>query len=347
MVNKYKRILLIELAGIGDAVLSMPAIRNLRRNYPHSTLYYLTFSEPAQVINGCPYLDDIYVLSKKKRYIFTNLSIAKKLRDWHPQVAVNLYQHYTLKGTLNCFFLLKYINPSITVGRNTDGKGFFYDIKIEDTLDTQRHDVEYKLDLLRALGCKIEDKHLELWPGQDDIDRVSEFLNNRSISESDFLIGINPGAHRLTHRWSWENFAQVADILIDRFKAKIIITGSKEESLLGKLIVKKVRRSIIDTVGVFTLTQLLALIKRCNLFITNDTGPMHIANALRIPMVAIMGPGGLKTAPYQRENCIIVRKEVSCSPCYKFKCKDLRCLKGVTVEEVIEAVEKVIRGAKD
>jgi heptosyltransferase-2 len=225
----------------------------------------------------------------------------------------------------------------MTVGRNTDGKGFFYDIKIEDTLNTEKHDVEYKLDLIQALGCKIDNKELEVWCNEFDIKKVEDFLKNNSISDSDMLIGINPGAHRPSHRWDWKNFAEVADALAVKYKARIIITGAKNESWLGKRINHIMINKPINAMGKLSLTQLIALIRRCNLFITNDTGPMHIANALKIPLIAIMGPGSMKTAPYQNENCIILNKKVSCYPCYKFKCNDMRCLKSITVNDVIQA----------
>ena len=135
----------------------------------------------------------------------------------------------------------------------------------------------------------------------------------------------------------------VADELSKRHKASIIITGSKADRELAKKISLKMSHQPIDTSGRFSLTQLTALIKRCHLYITNDTAPMHIANALKIPLVAIMGPGTMKTAPYQKNNCIVLKKDVGCSPCYKFKCKDMRCLKGITVDEVIQASEILLK----
>jgi len=342
-----KKILLIELAGIGDIILSGPAIKNLRSSYPGSSIYLLTFAGPAELIRKSPYLDMVFVLHKGLKGVFNDILVLNELRRLHTDVAINLKQHYTLNGAMKMALLLKFIRPKKTLGRNTDDKGFFYDIKIEDKINTERHDVEYKLDLIQALGCYIKDKRLEVWFDDFDIRKVKDFLEENSILDSDFLIGINPGGYRPSRRWNWENFAKVAEVLAKIYSAKIIITGAKYERWLAERISRKMSAQAIDASGKLSLTQLIALIKRCNLYITNDTAPMHIANALKTHLVAITGPGTMKTVPYQKENSIILKKDVECSPCYKFRCKDMKCLKIITVDEVIEACKKLLKDEKN
>ena len=179
------KILLIELAGIGDVVLSSPAIKNLRLNHPKAVIYFLSFSGPAQLLQKCPYLDKNFVFNKGWRWTFNNLRVAKQLRNLSVDIAVNLEEHYTLNGALKMYLLLKFIGPKKTVGRNTDGKGSFYNIKIEDRLDTKRNDVEYKLDLVRALGGDVKDKRLEVWFDDSDAKRINELLNQNSVLNSD------------------------------------------------------------------------------------------------------------------------------------------------------------------
>jgi heptosyltransferase-2 len=339
-----KKILLIELAGIGDVVLSSPVIKNLRSRDADSSIYFLAYSGPAEILKKSPYLDRIFIFHKVLKGTLSNIYVIKKLRNLEIDIAVNLYQHYTLGGAINMESLLKSIRPKRTLGRNTDGKGFFYDIKIEDTIITTRHDVEYKLDLIRALDCNIDDKKLEVWVDDSDMVKVKEFLQRHSISDSDLLIGINPGSHRPAHRWDWENFAKTAGELAKIYKAKIIITGTKAELGLARKISLKMSVKPVVSAGLLTLGQLVALIRRCNLYISNDTGPMHIANALGTPLIAIIGPGTMKTAPYQKDNCIILKKDVECSPCYKFRCKDTKCLNMITVDEALGACKKLLGG---
>ena len=337
-----EKILLIELAGIGDAILSTPAIRNLRKTHPDSSIYFVTLPHPAQLLKKSPYLNEVFILRNGLRCVLNNIHVLIKLRKLKIEVAVNLKQHYAIGGILKMYVLLKLIKPKQTIGRNTDGKGFIYDIKVKDKMDTQRSDVEYKLDLIRILGCEVKDKNLEVWFDQSDIKALNEFLRSNSVSDSDFLIGINPGAHRPAHRWSWQRFVAVADELAKKFNAKIIITGSKNESTLAGKVCRSISSGSIDTSGKLSLGQLIALISKCKLYISNDTGPMHIANALGVPLIAIMGAGSMKTAPFQRNKCVLLKKPVACSPCYKYRCSDLKCLSLISPIDVINAAENLV-----
>lgn len=342
MMNS-KKILLIELAGIGDTILSTPAIRNLRENHPNSFIYLLTFTQPASLLQKSPYLNRIFIFHKGFKGMLNNFLVLNELRGLRLDAAVNLYQHYSLKGAIKMALLFKFIHPQKTIGRNTDGKGFFYDIKIEDAINSPRHDVEYKLDLVKALGCEIKDKRPRVRVDGLDIEKVEGLLEKSSVSGSDLLIGINPGGHRPSRRWDWKNFAQVCQALTTRYRMKIIITGTKDEDRLVRKIASALPAQIVDTCGKLSLSQLAALIRRCNLYITNDTGPMHIANALGTPLVAIIGPGPMKTAPYLSDKCIILKKDVDCSPCFKFRCKDMRCLRTITTDEVIKACDVLLK----
>lgn len=332
-----KQILLIELAGIGDLVLSSPLIRNLKDNNPGTAIYFLSFADTAGLLQKSPYLDRVFVLRKSLWGFMDNLFVLNKLRKLDIDLAINLKQHYTFSGAIKMYLLLRFIKTKQSLGRNTDGKGFFYNIKIDDKINTPRHEVEYKLDLLTILGYDIKNKKLEVWFDDSDKIETDDFLESKGILDSDLLIGINPGGFRPTRRWNWKNFSGIAEILTKKYKAKIIITGTKGEGWLAEKIGLSASCQIIDSCGKLSLTQLAALIKRCNLYISNDTGPMHIANALGTPLLAIIGPGRVKLAPYQEKNCIILKKQVECAPCYKFHCRDMRCLKNITPDEVIGA----------
>lgn len=339
-----KRILIIELAGLGDIVLSSPAIRDLRQHYPDSSIYFLSFPRTSGLLRKSSYIDKVYELRKGMGGILNNITLISQLRRLQIDIAINMYQHYTWRGLISMFLLFVLIKAKRTLGRNTDGKGFFYDIKIEDATDSHRHEVETKLALIQALGCDIKDRGLEVWFDDGDRKETGDFLRNRGILASDLLIGINPGGFRPSRRWNWDRFAQVCDILAREYKAKIIITGSKSEvDLANKIKEKTVIKPVVST-GKLSLTQLAALISRCNLYISNDSGPMHMANALRTPLVAIMGAGRPKIYPYQKTNCLIVKKDALCAPCYKFSCRDMRCLNLITVDEVIRASKTLLKG---
>lgn len=337
------KILLIELAGIGDTVLSTPLIRNLRFYFPDAYIGYLTFSASEQLMCKSNYLDKIFILRRNGAGIFENFSVLMQLRQFKFDLVVNLYQLYTKIGAWKMAMLFNFLKPEKSIGRDTDNKGFFYNIKVKDSMALQKHDVESKLDLLRVLGYEAKDYQLEVCCDELDIQAVREFLKGESVSDSDILIGLHPGANRPSRRWDIDKFALAADQLIKIYNAKIIITGGPNERKLAASLKSKMSGCSIDVSGRFSLPQIVALFKRLNLFITNDTAPMHIANALGTPLISIMSCGGLKTVPYQKENFIALMKDVDCAPCYKYTCRHRKCHNLITPGMVINASNQLLK----
>lgn len=340
-----RKILVIELAGIGDLIMASPAIRALRRRYPDAYIAILCLVRSKDLIRSCPYIDELFVFNENlllPRAVWRNLCTIIRIRKKIFDIAINLYYLYSMKGALKMKFLLLLIKAKKTLGRDTNGKGPFYDIKIDDSLSWRKHHVECIMDVVMILDCKGSNYAQEVWISEEDEKYIQEFLNKASLSKKQFIIGINPGANRPSRCWPVENFAQVADTLAERYNAKIVITGSQREMKLAARLSNMMKAKPIITTGRFSLSQLSGFIKRCNLYITNDTGPMHIANALERPLIAIMGPGPLELSPYNRKNCIIVRKKVECSPCYKFYCKSLVCLKIIPPADVLNAVDALL-----
>lgn len=339
---EYKKILLIDLAGIGDMIMSSVPIINLREHYKRAQISILTYPNPAKAVFKCPLLNQVHVLSNNFFSGIRNLSVLTSLRKENFDLAINLHQHYSLTGALKMRILLFLINAKKTAGRNTDGKAQFYDIKILDTIYADKHNVDYKLELLQAVGCPIKEKRLRIWFDEVDVKEANKFLKENSISETDLIIGINPGAARISHRWPWQRFKETAEHLINNHEAKIIITGSREDSLLAQRI-KQEKENVIVATGKLSMTGLFALMQSMHLFITNDTGPMHIANALGLATVAIMGTKVMKSSPYQKENCQIVKADIDCKICYKQNCRSLDCMQSIKTDQVITAASKLLK----
>ncbi|MBN3038760.1 MAG: glycosyltransferase family 9 protein [Candidatus Omnitrophica bacterium] len=343
-INSSDKMLIIQLAGIGDLVMASPTLRALRAKYPNAKIAFLSLARTKDMIRHCPYIDRVFTFEEKLSpgTIWRNLQAILKIRREHFDVAANLHNLYSSSGTAKMCFLLFLIKAKKTVGRNTNAKGAFYDVKVDDSMPLSKHQVECIMDVARALHCRADNYKLEVWaPKEEDI-HVFDFIEKESGAKGRFTIGINLGGIRPSRRWPVENFAKVADVLSEKYNAQIVITGSKSEIKLAQDMQRMMRATPIISSGVFSLTQLVAFIRRCDLFISNDSGPMHIANALEKPLVAIIGPGYPQVRPYNKQNCIVLKKEVACSPCYKFDCKSLECLKSIKVNDVLEAVTKLL-----
>ncbi|MEE9118705.1 MAG: glycosyltransferase family 9 protein, partial [Calditrichia bacterium] len=186
---------------------------------------------------------------------------------------------------------------------------------------------------------------LEVPVFDEDREFVSDFLAQNNISDKDLLIGLNPGAFRSSRCWFNERWAQLADWLIEEYGSKVIITGGESEREMINEIVNSMKKKSAIIATDFTLKQLAALLEKLNLFITNDTGPMHIATAMQTPLIAIFGPGDVyRVPPYcQRDRAVILRKDVDCErPCYQFKCNDRKCMELITTDDVIKAVKRTL-----
>jgi ADP-heptose:LPS heptosyltransferase len=189
------------------------------------------------------------------------------------------------------------------------------------------------------LGADTANHDLEIKIPEEDSIFIKNFLMKEGIQDSDALIGINPGAPWPSKRWPIENFAELIYRLQDVLDCKIVITGSAEEKDIAEKLKKISRTDIIIATGKTTIKQLAALIKRFNLYITNDTGSMHIAAALDVPIVAIFRAGHIdRNRPYMKpEKFIVLSENVDCGPCQLVECDSLKCLRLISPQDVLKS----------
>ena len=336
------RILLINLGGVGDLVMASTAIRVLRDKFPQAEIDILVLSKVEDIVKNCPYIDRYFLLflGYPLSNMCRNIATLIKLRKFHFDLAINLHRIYTLRGSLKIFLFLQIIKAKKALGRDTGGKGFFYDFKIKDSVGSARHQIDSMLEIVGFLEADANDKRLEVWCHSEKID---DFLKENNLTPHEPIIGIHPGANRQSRRWPQDRFARVADKLIERFGAKIVITGSRDELGLAKEIAGLMKNPVVISSGRFLLVELFSFLRMCKLYITNDTGPMHLADFLNIPMVVIAGSDNSSLPYNKKDNCIILKKNFSCSPCFKNYCRKLSCLKAVTLDEVLLAAEKLLR----
>jgi len=234
-----------------------------------------------------------------------------------------------------------------SVGYNIRGKGILLTVKLK--VQKNKHEIERCLDVVRAIGANTKNRNPILIISDEDRSFAQNFLELNGISKKDLVIGIHPGAPFPPRRWPKERFAQVADELMKRHKAKIIFFGSPDEVWLTNEIIGLMKEKPINAAGKTTIKKLAALIRKCDLFIGNDSSPMHIAAAMKVPVIALFGPGEYpRFAPYG-EGHVVIRKVLKCSPCEQYmygdKCKRgiAYCMNAITVQEVMRAAEKLIK----
>jgi heptosyltransferase-2 len=339
---QYKRILIFNVNWLGDVLFSTAAIRNIRRNFPESFIACVIPSRCYHVLKGNPHLDEIIIFDEKDRHKNTleKLRFISRLRSKKFDVAFLL--HRSLTRALIC----RLAGIPERIGYFTKKRQFLLTKKIAAPDIQSLHRIDYYLNIIEKAGLRCEDRFTEFFFGDEERDFVEVALAKKGIDRVDLLIGINAGGNWNLKRWPLEHWAILADELIKRFKAKVIISGSVSDSVLARQVSQSMKNELIIACGAFNLKQLGALFKRLDFFITADTGPLHIANAVGAKnIVALFGPTSPKiTGPYPTNNVIVLAKDVGCAiPCYMAGCKDNRCMKAITPEEVLGHIGALIK----
>ncbi len=327
---------------IGDAVMCEPALRGLRSLFPQAEVTLLAKAAVAELFIGYPGVDRIVVYNDRDVHagLAGKWTLAGTLRRHQFDLAV-LFQN-----AFEAAFLTWLAGIARRYGYATDGRVFFLTdpVAVPDRA-TLIHQVGYYWNLLKPLGLAGEPSAPALVISAGEERTMESRLASAGIGPGDVVIGVNPGStYGSAKRWLPERFAETARRLIDRVRkdegkeAAVMILGAKGEEALGKSIAALVETRSVVLSGTTTIRELMAATRRCRLLLTNDTGPMHIAAAFGVPVVAVFGPTDWRTtSPYGQEQSI-VREPVDCAPCFLRECPiDHRCMTRVSVERVYEA----------
>ncbi len=335
VVNK-KRILVIKLGAFGDTILITPSLRALRAKFPNAQIEVLIKNQFKDVLQLCPYIDDLIILKQKGFFALMKKILAIRHKDFNLSVD---FQNNNLSHMIAFSSGIKE-----RFGFNNKKLGFLLNYGIKDTRKNC-DPVTHQVQVLKSLGIEGDiDKRLELWLSVHDENNVQEFLKQSWYSSEQMLIGINALASPrwVSKAWTLESYAKVADMLANKFNARIIFTGTKDSKGVIEEIIKHTQCRPVNAAGKTTMMQLGALIKRCAVLITVDSAPMHIAAALKVPFVALFGPTDpVRHLPFAEKSALI-RKELSCSACYSRRCFRKNCMREITVEEVYEAAVNLL-----
>jgi heptosyltransferase II len=330
---------------IGDAVMSEPALSAIRQAFPKADITLLVKPAIAELFQQHPAIDHLLVYEHRGRHarLSGKWALGSELRRGRFDVAI-LFQN-AFEAALLAFLA----GIPRRYGYGTDGRAFLLSDAITAPNRTAlAHQTQYYLDLLRPLGITPLPAAPRLFVSDSEEERMTQRLMEAGIQATERLIGINPGStYGSAKRWLPERFAQAADRMVEQFGGRVVIVGAAGEEALGQAIAEKMLSKPVVLSGRTSIRELMAVIKRCRPFVTNDTGPMHIAAAFGVPVVAIFGPTDFRTTSPFGETHQIVRQPVECSPCLLRECPiDHRCMTGVTVEHVCEAAAKQLHMQK-
>jgi ADP-heptose:LPS heptosyltransferase len=367
-LKHVERVLVVRLDEIGDVILTIPFLRELRRNLPDARITLLVRPAIKDLVELCPYVNEVLTYepptSRYWRSVQATSRALQLTREhlWRSNYDLAIAPRWDVDTYWGS--MVTYLSGArqrlAYSGQVTEEK-----VRLNAGLDrlfTQvidggalRHEVEKNLDLIALMGGSVEQDGLELWFGEADELFADRILERQGIHDDDLLIAVAPGAGHPKRIWPISNFIEMGTWFKENCRGFLVVVGSKEEKQLGDKLEAHLGTSIINAVGQTSLREAGALLKRCHLFIGNDAGPMHLAAAAGLPVIEISchpchslgGSNGHVNSPARfgpwRVPQVILRPARALDPCSDACISDLtHCIQEVSVEQVKEAMTTLL-----
>ncbi len=347
--QQVERVLAIRLDSLGDVLLTTPAIRAIKETIPTAHVTLLASPVGAEVGKLSPGIDDVIVCqvpwidpyrllpqdSQREMAMIQTL----RERQFDGAIIFTSYHQSPLPAAYMCYLADIPLRHAATV----DGGGSLLTTRHKHPPDLM-HEVERGLDLVRPLGFTTRAKEMVLKVSHDDMAQMQNELCDRGIDVTKSLAVVHPGCNFQARTYPWGNYVRVADLLVERLNCEVVFTGSEDERELISNIQSWMKQPSTSMAGKTNLKRLAALVKAADIVVTNNTGPMHVAAAMKTPVVALFA---LTNPPSQWRPWMVpyrlLNKPAPCAYCYNRVCPvGHECLTQVTPEEVVEAAGELI-----
>ena len=337
-----ERVLVRATNWVGDVVMSTPALAGIRKSFPGARISLLVRPQLGELLLGNPAVDEIIHIDKKGIHAGpTGLSsLVGELRKRRFTKAI------LLQNAFEAAFIAFLARVPERMGYATDGRGVLLTRAVKVAGETKRkHQVFYYLDLLAALGLEHDDYMPKLYVDADEVEAAARTLAAHGVGRDSLVVGINPGAqYGAAKRWHPERFGYVADGLAREFGAKAVIFGGPGDVDTARTVQASMKEEAVNLAGRTSMREFMALVRRCGLFITNDTGPMHVSAALGVPTLAVFGSTDpVATGPFGERHAY-VRELVNCGPCLKRTCplEHFECMERMSPGKVLSKAKGMI-----
>ena len=352
-----RSILIVKLSAIGDVIQTLPMAEALKNQYPQARIDWLVEEDASDLLVGHPALNRVIISRRKSwqklllqrgKFWATLREIGRFLHDLRSrEYDWVIDNHGIFKSGLLVVLSRgrRKVGFQPSAGIAEEGNYLFTNERYKP-LPIENHALERYLDLVSQMGVRVGPASLE-FPVPPDSRKKAENLLRQDGFFSRPLVVIHPMAKWVTKQWPLENFRGLIVALTEK-KASVVITGSPQdrEPVLEILRHLDPPPRVLNLVGKTNLRELAGIFSLSDLVLTPDTGPMHLAAAVKAPLIALFGPTApWRTGPYGNSQ-VILRKPLACSPCFKKRCDSLECMNSITVEEVLgEALKKLRVGS--
>ncbi len=342
----FNNILIIKPSSIGDVIHALPFLKAIRGRYPNAAISWLINRGIDEIIRDNPNLDNVILFDRKRWGGFDN--IGYKFKGLAEFIRELRHKRFDLVIDLQGLFrsgIITYLSGAdyrIGFANAREFSPIFYNYKVSHP-PIEMHAVDRYLFIAKELGSDISKKDFKINIPEKEKGYAAGLISKVKKRP---LIAINPSARWEAKMWPLKRYAELTDAIASKLKAQPVLIGSREDEVRINELLSMVQSKPLNLSGKTSLLQLSALLKKADLLITNDSGPMHIAAAVGTPVVAIFGPTRpVRTGPYGNGH-VVLQSDLSCVNCLKKRCNDLKCMEAITVDDVLTAVKGILKNKK-
>lgn len=333
------RICIIKLGALGDVLRTTPLLHALRKKYPVCHITWVTDKSAIEILSRTSLIDRLFSYSP-------DISIRFQIERF--DILINL------EKTVEACLLASIANAKEKYGFGLNSFGTIYPINnmadyvfrlgISDDLKFKKNKKTYQEIAFEAVGLKYKGEQYVINLNENDISYAESVFAKKGIGKRDLKIGLNTGSGIVfaTKRWTVERFAELADMLSNKLKAKVMLLGGPEEEIRNKDIFDLAKEKPINMGTNHSLTHFAAIVSKCDLLITGDTLALHFAIGLRVPTVALFTSTCAQELDLYGRGIKIVA-DVECAPCYKGSCDDMKCALSINTSSVFDACLKLLK----
>lgn len=335
-----RNILVIKLTALGDVVLITAALKALRATFPNARIHCLTSPEGSSVLQRCPYINNVIIFDGEHKNLKSEWELGRDLRGYRFDEVIDL-QNNRFSHMIAFLSFAK-----TTIGYDNGKFAFLLSRRIKNDAPLLPP-VEHQFRLLKTLGVNYDKNvRLELWPSQRDEEYVQTLLDGEWLGNVKDMVGINIAA---SARWSSKNWpidhiVKLCDMLAAK-NIRVFLTGQQKDKGAARLIVSRAKSKPVDFTGKTNIMQLAALLARAKVYISGDSAPLHVAAAMKVPVVGLFGPTDPSRHMPPADRGVVMREHLKCSPCYSGECKIKThvCMKQITAEDVFAKVKELLK----
>ena len=335
------RILVIKIGSLGDVILVTASLRALRARFPKAKIFCLVGKDSRKILQNCPYLDGmiVYDPKHKDKGWMKLFKLARKLRKYRFDKIIDFQNNRKSH-------LLSYLSLAEERYGHKNGKWSFLLTHRAEELRQDLPPVEHQFEVLKLLGIPYKEKnYLELWPSTEDKQRVDRLLDEEWLGNARNIIGINISASERwpTKNWPLEYIAQLCDMLTQK-NIRVVITGTERDKAAAQRILSLTKSKPSILTGKTDIVELACLIKKCKVYLTPDSAPLHVAAAVDTPIITFFGPTDSKRHCPPAKKMIVLERKLACSPCYGTRCRILThaCMREILPAEVMKKIEELM-----